>query len=98
MATAAAAILAKARRDVVGHFMTCNAVSPASAIAYEPSTRVQRRMFDRLQRDGVLVAAADNRWFIDIPRYHESVSTRRKRVLGVLGAAILAAAGLALMG
>ncbi|MCU6456052.1 hypothetical protein LPN01_18395 [Sphingomonas sp. A2-49] len=55
-------------------------------------------MFERLKRDGVLVAAEDNRWFINIPRYHESVSTRRKRVVGVVGAAILAAAGLALLG
>jgi hypothetical protein len=98
VATAAAAIMAKARRDVVGHFMTSNAVSPESAVAYEPSRRIQRRMFERMQRNGVLVPADKNRWFIDIPRYHESLNSRRKRVLGVLGAAIVAAAGLALLG
>jgi hypothetical protein len=98
MATTAAVIMAKARQDVVGHFMTSNAVSPESAVTFDPSRRAQRRMFERMQRNGVLVSADKNRWFIDIPRYHESLNSRRKRVLGVLGAAIVAAAGLALLG
>ncbi len=98
MATAAAAIMAKAQQDMIGHFMTSNAVSPESAVAYEPSRRIERRMFERMQRDGVIVDAGNDRWFIDIPRYHERLKTRRKRVLGVLGAAIVAAAGLALLG
>lgn len=93
----AAAVMAKARRDVVGHFMTSNAVSRESAVGYEPSRRMQRRMFERMQRDGVLVAAGDGRWFIDIPRYHESVGSRRKRVIGAVGAVILTVAGAVLL-
>lgn len=98
MATAAAAIMAKAQQDVIGHFMSSNAVSPESAVTFEPSRRPQRSMFERMQREGVIVAAGNDRWFIDIPRYHERTKTRRKRVLGVLGAVIVAAAGIALLG
>lgn len=98
VATAAAAVMAKARRDVVDHFMANNAVSSESAVGYEPSRRMQRRMIERMQRDGVLVAAGHGRWFIDIPRYRAGVNSRRKRVLGAVGLVILTVAGAALLG
>ena len=54
MATAAAAVVAKARRDVISHFMSRDAVSSAQAVPYQPDRRIRRKMFERFQDAGVL--------------------------------------------
>ena len=86
MATAAAAVLAKARRDVVSHFMQSNAVSADSAVPYEPGRRIRQRQFERLCDAGVIRAAGDGRYWIDAPRYDQWSRSRRKRVGLAVGA------------
>ena len=94
MATAAAAIMVKARRDVASHFMSRNAVSPQSAVPFEPARRVQRRMFDRMVDAGVLVRSSTGRWYMDVAAYDESNRKRRARA-GLLVGGMVAVAGLA---
>jgi hypothetical protein len=43
MATAAAAAVAKARRDIQHHFFSNDAVRPDHAVAFEPRSRLQQR-------------------------------------------------------
>jgi len=62
MATTAAAVMAKARRDVVSHFMAANAVSAESAVAYEPGRRIRQRQFERLCDAGAIRAASEGRF------------------------------------
>jgi hypothetical protein len=89
MATGAAAVLAKARRDVISHFMQCNAVSPAAAVRWVPERRIQRRMLERLARRGVLVETAAETYYLDVPTYDRWKRSVRKRV-GLLLAGVVA--------
>jgi len=94
MATAAAAIMMKARRDVASYFMSRHAVTADSAVTYTPSRRPQRRMFDRMVKEGVLVGTSSGRWYLDVAAYDESSHKRRNRALLLLGG-MLSAVGLA---
>lgn len=96
MATAAAAVVAKARRDVVSHFMQQNAVSPVQAIRWVPERYIQRRALARFIRQGVIVETADDSFFLDVPAYDRWRRSTRKRVavalagIAAIGAAVAA--------
>ena len=47
MATGAAVLIAKARRDIQHEFFSQDAVRPDRAIAFDPSRHIQRRVFER---------------------------------------------------
>lgn len=92
MATAVAAVMAKARRDVVAHFMAHDAVTPDAAIAFAPDRRVQRRQFDRMRAAGIIHEGQVGQFYLDIPAYEAASRKRRRRAgLAVLGATIAAA-------
>ena len=97
MATTAAAVMAKARRDVVSHFMSANAVSAESAVSYEPGRHIRQRQFERMCDAGVLRAAGDDRYWIDAPRYDEWSRSRRRRVGVAVGAVALIGAVIAMV-
>lgn len=80
MATAAAAVVAKARRDVVSHFMQQNAVSPAQALQWVPDRRMKRRVLARFVRQGVIVETGQDTYFLDVPAYDRWRRSTRKRV------------------
>jgi len=90
MATTAAAVIAKARGDVVSHFIRANAVSKESAISYVPSRRIRIRQFAKLRETDVIRAADGDRYWIDAPRYKKwSRSRRRRMVVAVGGVALI---------
>ncbi len=97
MATTAAAVMAKARRDVVSHFMAANAVSAESAVTYDPGRRIRQRQFERLCDAGVLRAVGDGRYWIDAPRYDQWSRSRRRRVILTIAALLVIAAVLGLI-
>lgn len=97
MATTAAAVMAKARRDVVSHFMAANAVSAESAVTYEPGRNVRHRQFERLCGAGIIRAAGDGRYWIDVLRYDEWSQSRRRRVILAIAALLLIATMLGLI-
>ena len=82
MATTAAAVVAKARRDVMSHFLSRDAVSAEKAVPYHPDRRVRRRMFEQLQRAGVLKSGTTG-WYVDtlVPRGDELRFARRQAEL-----------------
>ena len=92
MATAAAAIIAKARRRIIDHLMMANAVSPESAVGYEPNSIAQRRQFERLQAAGVIKEARNDEYWIDIPAYSAWANRRRRRMIALLIVVVIAAA------
>ena len=101
MATAAAAIIAKARRRIFDHLMGANAVSPESAVEFEPSGVIPRRQFQRLQDAEVVRSTDDGRFWVDIPTYREWSNVRRRRLAAiavVVTAAAAAGAIIASMG
>lgn len=77
---ATAAIVAKARRDVVSHFMQQNAVSPAQALQWVPDRRIRRRALARFVRQGVLIETGQDTYFLDVPAYDRWRRSTRKRV------------------
>ena len=79
MATAAA-VVAKARRDVVSHFMQQNAVSPAQALQWVPDRRIRRRALARFVRQGVIIETGQDTYFLDVPAYDRWRRSTRKRV------------------
>ena len=68
MGGAVAAAMARARRRVVSHFMSRNAVSPEKAVSFSPERRMEKRFFDRLCDQGVIVPAASGDWYLDVPK------------------------------
>lgn len=88
---AAAAIVARARRNVISHFMSCNAVSAEKAVGFTPRRFVERRALERFIRAGVIVRQANDRYFLDVPTYDAHRQSMRGKV-GV-GLALLALAG-----
>ena len=98
MATGAAAVLAKARRDVISHFMQCNAVSAAEAVRWVPERRIQQRMLARLVHRGVLVETAAETYYLDVPAYDRWKRSARRRVALLLsGVVAIGAAAVALV-
>ncbi|HET9509921.1 MAG TPA: hypothetical protein VFO80_02120 [Sphingomonas sp.] len=96
MATTAAAVVAKARRDVMSHFLSRDAVAPEKAVPYRPDRRIHRRMFDQLTRAGVL-KAGDGGWYVDVPLWDDYARRRRRRAGALIGGLIAVGAALALL-
>ena len=97
MATAAAAVGA-AMRKVTSHLMSNDAVSPESAVYFVPDRRLQRRVLGRLIRRGVIVETAPDNYYLDVPAYDEWRRGLRRRIALILGGALLAGLGAALLG
>lgn len=94
MATTAAAVVAKARRDVISHFMSRDAVSPAKAVPYQPDRRIRRRMFERFQDAGVLKPGTNGGYYLDVPVWDSYARKRRRRAGAMIAGSIAVAAAL----
>jgi hypothetical protein len=98
MATAAAAIIGKARRDVISYFLQRNAVSANAAVTWVPERNVQRRMLARFLRNGVVIEEAPDTYFVDVAAYDRWRRGMRRRAaamaigVGVVGAILAALA------
>ena len=77
MATAAAAIAARARREVEELFFDKNAFSPDRAIAFEPRIPIQQRYLEQLIAQGCVHEAQPGHYWFDLPAYSEM---RRERI------------------
>ena len=95
MATAAAAVVAKARRDVVSHLMERNAVSTATAVRWVPERSLQQRILARFVRRGVIVQTAADTYYLDIPAYDRWQRSARKRAVLMMGGVAVVGAILA---
>ena len=94
MATAAAAVAARARRNLFSHFFSVDAVSADNAVAYAPNRLIERRLFERMKRNGVVVEATPGRYYVSMPAYDASVRARQRSAM--IAMLIFAALSLAL--
>ena len=99
MATAAAALVARARREIQHHFFSADAVRPDRALPFEPGSNIERRQFERMRsRDIIREASPGNYWLdvvaydIDIRRRHRVVKTALLIVIADLALVLLAQA------
>ena len=95
MATAAAAVVARAQRDVISYFMERNAVTAQAALHWIPDRSLNSRMVARLVRRGVLVETASDIYYLDVPAYDRWRRTARKRAAMLAGGVVLVGAILA---
>jgi hypothetical protein len=93
MATAAAAVISKARRDVISHFMQANAVSSESASTWVPDRPLQQRMLARFINSSVIVETGKDTYYLDVPEYDRWRRSMRKRAAFAL--LVVAIAGVA---
>ena len=94
MATGAAAVIAKARRDIQHEFFSHDAVRADRAIDFDPSRHVQRRVFERWQRAGIIRRESNGRYWLDVVAYDVDLRQRHNR----LRIALLVIVGLLALG
>lgn len=80
-----AAAVAAARRRVLREFREANAVSPPSAIAFEPKRRIDRRYFNSLVDYGAAIETKPGAYYLDEEKVAEHSAKRRKRALTIMG-------------
>jgi hypothetical protein len=95
-AAGAAGAMARARRRLISHFMSNDAVSADKAIGYAPDRGIERRLLERLIDAGVLHVGKAGTYWLDIPAYDEWSKSRRRRAGIMVGAAVAVGAALAL--
>jgi len=101
MATsAAAAAVARARRQLQHEFFQADAVRPDRAIAFTPEQLVERRIFERWQRAGVIRENGPGRYWLDVVAYDVEVTGRfkRQRAILLMLVVVLAAIAVGLVG
>jgi len=84
MATAAAAAVAKARRDIQHHFFSHDAVRPDRAVAFEPNRRIEERQFERMRSRGIIREAKPGLYWLDVVAYDIDLRQRFTRVRWLL--------------
>jgi hypothetical protein len=84
MATAAAAAVAKARRDIQHHFFSHDAVRPDRAVAFEAPSRLQQRQFERMRARGIIREAEPGLYWMDVVAYDVDQRQRFARVRIIL--------------
>ena len=84
MATAAAAIVAKARRDVQHHFFSHDAVRPDRAVAFEAQKMVEQRQFERMCSRGIIREASPGLYWLDVVAYDADLRRRHATVRWIL--------------
>ena len=89
MATAAAAAVARARRDIQHHFFSMDAVRPDRAVPFEPSRMIQQRQFERMQARGIIHEASPGRYWLDVVAYDVDLTGRYHRVKLLLAGALV---------
>ncbi len=96
MATAAAAVIARARRDIQHEFFSQDAVRADRAIAFDPARHAQRRVFERWRRAGVIREARPGHYWLDVVAYDLDLRRRHGRVrimlLAIIGLLLIGAA------
>src|SRR6476469_8181750 len=78
MATAAAAIMARARREVENKFFDNDAFSADRAVEIEPRVPVQQRFLDQLMAQNIVHQVGSNRYWLDLKAYEKM---RRARMI-----------------
>lgn len=103
MATsAAAAAVARARRDIQHHFFSHDAVRPDRAVAFEPDRMIEQRQFERMRARGIIHEENPGTYWLDVVAYDIDLRQRFNRMrivlLGIvlgLVIALVASAGMA---
>ena len=92
MATAAAAAVAHARREIQHHFFSEDAVRPDRAVPFQARNGIEQRQFDRFRSTGVIREAQPGLYWLDVVAYDIDLRQRFSRVRLVLLVMVVALA------
>jgi len=92
MATAAAAAMARARREVQHHFFSQDAVRPDRAVPFQPARRIEQRLFQGMLNRGIIREAQPGTYWLDVVAYDIDLSGRYHRIKIALAFALVALA------
>jgi hypothetical protein len=93
MASAAAALVARARREIQHQFFEADAVRPDRGISFEPSNGFERRIFDRYLRRGIVHQGAGGQYWMDVAAYDVDLRRRHRILRNVLVLVVAMLAG-----
>jgi hypothetical protein len=80
MATAAAALVARARREIQHHFFSHDAVRPDRAVPFDPGNGIERRQFKRMLGRGIIHEQGPGTYWLDVVAYDVDLRARHRRV------------------
>ena len=80
MATAAAALVARARREIQHHFFSHDAVRPDRAVPFDPGNGIERRQFELMISRGVIHETGAGKYWLDVVAYDVDLRARHRRV------------------
>jgi hypothetical protein len=84
-------IKVRVRDRVADQLVLRGAITPGSAVAYEPSGRFERWLFDRLRRRGEVIEAAAGRFYLHLHAYHAHQARWQRRAVPCgIGAIVIA--------
>jgi len=89
MASAAAALAARARREIQHQFFAADAVRPDRAIAFSPANHFEERQFARLRNRDIVREDMAGRYWLDLPAYDTYLRARHARLRGALLTVVL---------
>jgi hypothetical protein len=84
MATAAAALTARARRQIQHHFFSADAVRPDRALPFEPANGFEQRQFDRMRERNIIREASPGKFWLDVVAYDIDLRRRHRIVKTIL--------------
>ena len=84
MATAAAALVARARREIQHHFFSHDAVRPDRAVPFDPGNGIERRQFERMVRRGIIHQTGAGSYWLDVVAYDVDLRARHRRETALL--------------
>lgn len=84
MASAPAALAARARREIQHQFFAQDAVRPDRAIEFRPSNGFERRRLTHMLKCGSIQLTNGNRYWLDVVAYDVDLRKRHRRVRNAL--------------
>ena len=94
MAGAVAAGVAHARRAIIRHFTAHAATAPERAIGFDPTRRVEKRLFRQMRAFGAIREISPGRFYLEAGRLAAFRASVRRRVVRVAVMAGALAAGI----
>jgi hypothetical protein len=82
----------RARHKVADYFLSRDAVEVNNAVHFSTRSPVERKAFEKLQDRGIVRAAGNDTWFLDLKAYNRA---RRRRTQLVVAAGAAVGAGIA---
>ena len=68
MATAAAALIARARREIQHHFFAADAVRPDRAVSFSPENNFERSQFEKMRGKDIIREVAPGKYWLDVQK------------------------------